>query len=1206
MSTTGLKGNKGSSTTNGGAANVIASSNHLNLLKAEGFTPGVRLLRMKENYVKPTKQTALSRNNSAIPAPHQAASSCNSGPVQQHLLRSSSDGPEGLKSTSRTPPLSGVEQSLSRSTSGARKGTHYQASTAGSEMGGGRGGGRVNVTTSSCTASGQGQGHHQKQHQWTRSDFKADHRMLSSGPPAPARAGANNAAGTTRPGSDRDSAGSPFVAIPMEDADEQKVNNYGASSCAAWSPAAARRLHLDQHINELGLEEEEAVGVGAADEDNYDISGKTVFSDEAEDQDRRAVISEDIKNGVEDYHYDLEDHFEESIDNAHYSEPSDGREDVENDGDVLDEGAATEQDEEMLQHLHGQHHHQQEDGEEPTSGAAAGEEDEENEVVEEESEDEFAMPEEHLNIHRVHRPLSRLSLDFFHTMIDQPTWRLLLIIAAAYFVHYFAFAVLYLGVDYGGSCELGFGAPIDAFYLSIETSATIGFGAQDQYFHHCSLMWAVLAVQMLISILLDSLVIGMVFTRLARGKQRAATVLFSKKACIIQTRRGELYFLVQIGELRQAQLQNCSVKAYIFKQGSDGEMITDLLRLQNPDDTLPMNLWLAMPNVIIHRIDAWSPFLPPLDKEALGGGIHNSQQLVQLPKTELYRRRALSACSDRGNNNHNHAARSVYGGGGGEEAFFRRRLRLQKLHGHGKIVDANTMEQWRDAHLSKKKKKAAEQRLEMVTTTSAQQQVSFLGMDARKDQDFFKAMGTPYTTSTTTNMATLKPPGPARLGGGVPSAKSINVRAAAAQSSSTTAEIRAEQPPATSSVPQALVDQCERHGWACRIPWAGSLRERVFDAEHGSRVGFVCSVCGQGFASRDSLLRHCLYVIEKNYRAAEVEAGSHLQEEVPAVGGPRNASAPSSGSCLPTAEEGNTTRLRMQPRAQLPSTSVAVAMQSQMSRGGSGGGAVTTTMNGEGAGGGNGMLDLHASRQAEFRQIKERCIGGLEVDGGHQALLDQLLQHQQSKMRGSPLLLIPENASTDPNSLYQRQKAAEHVSMIKKSLGRLPPLSGLASNSFSSPAVWGGENSGGPTTSVEVMKMKPKSKTSSKALLHDIRKTTHLDQKPTMKKPALRKILESYLADSWFEVLVVIDGNEPSTGHAVEARSSYLYSDITWDHIFAPCVLPFDRSLTEVTGGAGAMDHSTDQIAAVIDFKKFHKLVPFDGRAQQVRLQSYL
>ncbi|CAD7975510.1 unnamed protein product, partial [Amoebophrya sp. A25] len=105
-------------------------------------------------------------------------------------------------------------------------------------------------------------------------------------------------------------------------------------------------------------------------------------------------------------------------------------------------------------------------------------------------------------------------------------------------------------------------------------------------------------------------------------------------------------------ELRQTQLQNCSVKAYVFKQNDQGEVITESLRLQNPDDSLPLqNLWLALPNVIVHRIDAFSPFLPVLDRDALGGGIHSAPtSLVQMKDMHMHTGGGLQPLDSKFNN----------------------------------------------------------------------------------------------------------------------------------------------------------------------------------------------------------------------------------------------------------------------------------------------------------------------------------------------------------------------------------------------------------------------------------------------------------------------------------------------------------------------------------------------------------------------------
>eukprot|EP00926_Amoebophrya_sp_RCC4398_P015041 GSA120T00001636001.1 len=202
----------------------------------------------------------------------------------------------------------------------------------------------------------------------------------------------------------------------------------------------------------------------------------------------------------------------------------------------------------------------------------------------EEEDDEFEIPPEHLNICRANRPHGRLLIDMFHTLLDQPTPRLLSLVSIIYIAHYLLFAFVYVLLDFlprtelllllsdawfhvsdtssphdtpkvnsaagvtttsvisnsatassttglttggiaaaalapaardesttsaaSGYCNLGFQpgwkAWVDAMYLSIETSATMGFGAKDPYFGHCMGMWVVLSLQMLISILLDS------------------------------------------------------------------------------------------------------------------------------------------------------------------------------------------------------------------------------------------------------------------------------------------------------------------------------------------------------------------------------------------------------------------------------------------------------------------------------------------------------------------------------------------------------------------------------------------------------------------------------------------------------------------------------------------------------------------------------
>jgi potassium inwardly-rectifying channel subfamily J len=80
--------------------------------------------------------------------------------------------------------------------------------------------------------------------------------------------------------------------------------------------------------------------------------------------------------------------------------------------------------------------------------------------------------------------------------------------------------------------------------------------------------------------------------------------------------RGEVYFLNQIVELRKHNLLEAHVRMYAVRrhQGMDGSIQPFQLasmRLVHPDDQTNSMIILNLPNVLIHRVDAWSPLRPP-------------------------------------------------------------------------------------------------------------------------------------------------------------------------------------------------------------------------------------------------------------------------------------------------------------------------------------------------------------------------------------------------------------------------------------------------------------------------------------------------------------------------------------------------------------------------------------------------------------------
>lgn len=176
------------------------------------------------------------------------------------------------------------------------------------------------------------------------------------------------------------------------------------------------------------------------------------------------------------------------------------------------------------------------------------------------------------------------------------------------------YAAFYEAVD--DSCKLGITNYVQGLYFSMETLITIGYGAQsgDVFFNDCASPLILITSQSLIGIFLDSLAIGIVFQRFARGQSRATTVIFSNKA-ILRRIRGHMYFMFQVCEMRKHQLIEAHVRCYAIRhdRGPDGRYSyfqSYPMRLQHPDDELGGMLLMALPSVVVHRLDAWSPLFP--------------------------------------------------------------------------------------------------------------------------------------------------------------------------------------------------------------------------------------------------------------------------------------------------------------------------------------------------------------------------------------------------------------------------------------------------------------------------------------------------------------------------------------------------------------------------------------------------------------------
>lgn len=193
-------------------------------------------------------------------------------------------------------------------------------------------------------------------------------------------------------------------------------------------------------------------------------------------------------------------------------------------------------------------------------------------------------------------PLSYLN--GYHAMLTMSWPRFLGILALVYLGLNAVFAVLYLlcGPDALaglGSERMG-GVFLRAFFFSIETFATIGYGAV--YPVGAAANWLV-TIQSIISILAIALLTGLVFARFARP---TAALMFSEVA-VVAPYQGRTGFMFRITNARSNQLMELEAKVLFTHLDGMGRRYTQLKLERTKVVFFPLS-W-----TIVHPIDEDSP-----------------------------------------------------------------------------------------------------------------------------------------------------------------------------------------------------------------------------------------------------------------------------------------------------------------------------------------------------------------------------------------------------------------------------------------------------------------------------------------------------------------------------------------------------------------------------------------------------------------------
>jgi len=189
--------------------------------------------------------------------------------------------------------------------------------------------------------------------------------------------------------------------------------------------------------------------------------------------------------------------------------------------------------------------------------------------------------------------------DVYHKVLAMPWWRFFAYVAAAWVGINLVFAVLYAAAP-GSVSGARPGDLEDAFYFSVQTFATIGYGAMApaSRFGH-----AVVVVEALVGTLGVALVTGVTFAKFARPTAR---VLFAAKA-VVTLRDGVPFLVFRLANWRGNMVVEGQLRALVLlrTETREGEAIRIPVELPLVRDRTAL---FALTWVPMHRIDRSSPF----------------------------------------------------------------------------------------------------------------------------------------------------------------------------------------------------------------------------------------------------------------------------------------------------------------------------------------------------------------------------------------------------------------------------------------------------------------------------------------------------------------------------------------------------------------------------------------------------------------------
>jgi len=214
--------------------------------------------------------------------------------------------------------------------------------------------------------------------------------------------------------------------------------------------------------------------------------------------------------------------------------------------------------------------------------------------------------------------------DLYTTLLDSSWSYVVLLFASSFYGSWILFGVIYymICLTHGDFSPEHLDQPdwlpciaetdgfASIFLFSLETQHTIGYGYR-QTTTNCSEAMIVVSLQAVLGCIIQAFMVGMVFSKLSRPRNRSKTIIFSNQATITMRNR-RLCLIIRIGDLRDDNfILGTQISAKLLRRriSVEGEVYQDMENISvSPETTNESCIFFVWPLDIVHVIDHTSPF----------------------------------------------------------------------------------------------------------------------------------------------------------------------------------------------------------------------------------------------------------------------------------------------------------------------------------------------------------------------------------------------------------------------------------------------------------------------------------------------------------------------------------------------------------------------------------------------------------------------